>query len=696
MVKKYPLSNKAVKAMIAATIAFTPLATTALVLDANQVEAAHVQDSAHFNSISTFEKYALEVRNDSNIDSEVADALDSLNWTAAVNPVFDTGASAGQKAAVAALLELQTSIYTGTYEKGDLRTFIDDHKQYLGNLPDKDYITYLGVVEKFAYDQISNIADDDVDYTHAIFNSIVNAVKEADHKGIRQHVSDVLVITDPKMKQVVSNIEGHFAANGVTRTELKTAMMFAGAAWLANYGKPHTGGGGGGGTTDPGTGGGEVTPTPGGGVEVDPVIDESGSTVTVTIPSDLQAQIVASLTAQTTEVVIAVPASLDGKPVAVDIPGSLAAAIKGAAPNADLVIQVGDTSYVLPLSQVSLAALTAVLGGDLSKVSLRVTIDQLTNTENTDLLAKMQASLTAPTAASSQTKAAAQGIAQVAPAAKIKVELVSGNKVTEIKTFGDIYVEREFVLTKKPITNQTTGVVVTANGSFTSLPTTFKTEGSKQIALVRALSNSDEVYTVIESNVTFPDVNNGKNWAEKYIEALSSKYIISGSTAGTYKPNDYMTRAQFALLLSRSLGLPSVKYDNRFKDVKGDEWFNVNGALMAAVKSGIVAGKADGTFAPNAHITRAEAAAMIGRALNLKSIKFDSSKLNTAKKLTDFKDAKSIGASTRADVLKVYQAGIMSGASNGTFQPNEFTKRDQMARILGEFLIKANLIENIK
>ncbi|OAH54490.1 hypothetical protein AWH48_07785 [Domibacillus aminovorans] len=682
MVKKYPLSNKAVKAMIAATIAFTPLATTALVFDANQVEAAHVQNSAHFNSISTFEKYALKVRNDSNIDSEVADALDSLNWTAAVNPVFDTGASAGQKAAVAALLELQTSIYTGTYEKGDLRTFIDDHKQYLGNLPDKDYITYLGVVEEFAYDEISNIADDDVDYTHAIFNSIVNAVKEADHKGIRQHVSDVLVITDPKMKQVVSNIDGHFAANGVTRAELKTAMIFAGAAWLANYGKPHSPGGGG--PTDPG-------PGPG------PVIDESGPTVTVTLPSDFQEQIIASLTAQTPKVVITVPANTDGKPVAVDIPGSFAAAIKSAAPNADLVINVGGTSYVLPLSQVSLAALTAVLGGDLSQISLRVTIDPLTDTESKDLLAKMQASVTAPAAASSETKAAAStGIALAAPAAKFKVELVSGNKVTEIKTFGDIYVEREFVLNKTVNKNRATGVAVEADGSFTSLPTTFKTENGKRIAVVRALANSDEVYTVIESNITFPDVDNKKNWAEDYIEALASKYIISGSTAGTYKPNDYMTRAQFALLLSRSLGLPEVAYDNRFKDVKGDEWFNVNGALMAAVKSGIVAGKADGTFAPNAHITRAEAAAMIGRALNLKSIKFDSSKLNTAKKLTDFKDAKSIGASTRADVLKVYQAGIMSGASNGTFQPNEFTKRDQMARILGEFLIKANLIENIK
>lgn len=682
--KKYPFSSKAVKAMIAATVAFTPIATTAIVFDANKVEAAHVQDSAHFTSVTAFEKYALEVRNDSNTSDEVADALDSLNWTAAVNPVFDTSASNEQKAAVAALLELQTSIYTGTYEKGDLRTFIDDHKQYLGNLPDKDYITYLGVVEELVYDEISTIADEDENYTHAIFNSIVNAVKEADHEGIRQHVSDVLVITDVKMKDVVSNIETHFAANDVTRGELKLAMMFAGAAWLSNYGAPHGGGGGGGGTTDPepepGNPGdpGTVTPGTGGNVTVSPEIEENGTQITATIPSDLQTRIIEGIRAQTTEITIQLPDGEPGQTVSLDIPAPLVDAIEAKAPNATIVVVGDGATYYLPVEEIDTAAIAADLGTTVAELSFRVSINPVPSAQAIQITQLLQS----------------RGANVVASIVDITLEAVVGDKVYPIKSLGNVYVERAFGLNKTVNTNRTTGAVLENDGTYRALPTKFKTVNGKQQAVVSSLTNS--IYTVVESDITFPDVNNGKNWAEDYIETLASKYIISGTTAGTYKGDEYMTRAQFAMLLSRALGLPSEKYDNRFKDVKGDEWFNANGALMSAVKHGIIAGKKDGTFAPNDRITRAEAAAMIGRALNLKMIKFDTAKLNKNKKLADFKDAKAIGASTREEVLKVYQAGIMAGTTAGTFQPNEFTKRDQMARILAEFLIKAELMEDIK
>ncbi|OKL37653.1 S-layer homology domain-containing protein [Domibacillus mangrovi] len=697
--KKYPFSNKAAKAMIAATIAFTPVATTAGLFEANKVEAAYVQNTSHFASVKSFETYAKAIKDQAQQDSDVALALSSLDWELALADAFEQGATSKQKEAVAELLGLQASIYAGTYKTDDLQKFITAYKDELGtNLTDTNILAYLQKVEAAVYNEITT-ASFTGNYTYTLFSALANAVRTVDEAGIKANVSSVLVLTDAKLQTVVSNIEGHLAANpyNVSRTQLKNAMIKAGMAWYQLYG--HETGGGGGGTPPPITPPPVVTPppTPKDPVVVAPEIKENDTTVTATIPAALQTQIVANVTAETPKVEITIPARTDDKAVAIDIPGSLAAAIKGAAPKADIVINAGGTRYALPLSQVNLAALAAGLGGDLSQVSLRVTIDQLTSTESADLLVKIQAIKNPPTAASSQTKAAAvaPGIALVAPVVGINVELVSGNNVIEMKTFGDMYVEREFVLNKTVDTNRTTGVVVAADGSFKALPTTFKTEGSQQIAVVSSLTN-DGMITVIESSVTFPDVHGGKNWAEKYIETLASKYIISGTTAGTYKPNDYMTRAQFALLLSRSLGLPSVEYDNRFKDVKGDEWFNVDGALMAAVQSGIVAGKADGTFAPNDRITRAEAAAMIGRALNLNSIKFDSSKLDTTKKLADFKDAKTIGASTREDVLKVYQAGIMAGASNGTFQPNEFTKRDQMARILAEFLIKADLMENIK
>lgn len=700
MVKKYPFSTKAAKAMIAATIAFTPVATTAGIFGADKVEASHVQDQAHFTSVAAFEAYALEVKAASNPDAELVTALDSLDWKAAFAPVFEASATPSQKEAVAALLELQANIYAGTYSQGDLQTFITNNKEELGNLSDLEYVNYLGKVEKANYDAISNIELTE-NYTYSIFNTIVNSVRSTDHAGIKQYVADVLVIDNVKLSQVVTNIEAHLSTNNVTRPELKAAMIKAGTAWLANYGAEHSDGnvgGGGGGTDD--NGGVEGPDDEDGPVVVDPVVVEGTTEIVVTIPETLQTQIVDAAQPETTEVIIEVPVSEDGKPVVLDIPVSLAAALKTAAPNADIVIQSGDVSYVIPVSKINLTALSASLGGSLDGVSLRINLEKLPTQRVNNLQGLIRSQVGAPTsAASSETSAAAvSNVNIVAPAIEVTVELVKNDTVVqELKSFGSVYVNQEFVLDTQVDTNRTTGVSVEADGSFKALPTTFKSEDGKQIAVVKTLANAGDVYTVLESSVTFPDVDGGKNWAEKYIESLSSKFIISGTTAGTYKPDQDMTRSQFAFLLSRALGLPgTTAYDGRFSDVEGDEWFNANGEFMAAVQYGVIAGKTDGTFGADEKVTRAEAAAMIGRAMELGFIEFDKGQLDPSKTLAGFKDAKEIGASTRAEVLKVVQAGIMSGASNGEFNPNDYTKRDQMARILAEFLMKADLMQNIK
>ncbi|RAK20354.1 S-layer family protein [Anoxybacillus vitaminiphilus] len=267
---------------------------------------------------------------------------------------------------------------------------------------------------------------------------------------------------------------------------------------------------------------------------------------------------------------------------------------------------------------------------------------------------------------------------------------VSANGKTEQLTRFSQYVDRELTGDKVFDPNHSVALRLNEDGTFVSLPTLF----NDKTATVKSLTNS--AYTIVENDKTFPDVDNNKNWAEKYIETLASKYIIKGKTNGLYAPQDYMTRAQFTVLLVRALGLPSEQYDGRFKDVKGDEWFNANGELMAAVKHGIIRGKLDGTFAPNEQITRAQAAVMIERTMNLGLLNYDMSQLNPDKKVTDFKDEKQIGTWARTSVEKVYQAGILTGKNDGRFDPNGYLKRDQMAKLLAEFLISAKLMNDIQ
>jgi hypothetical protein len=75
---------------------------------------------------------------------------------------------------------------------------------------------------------------------------------------------------------------------------------------------------------------------------------------------------------------------------------------------------------------------------------------------------------------------------------------------------------------------------------------------------------------------------------------------------------------------------------------------------------------------------------MISRAIDY--INSDLVKLDSDKKLSNFKDSKEIGAASRTHVEKVYQAGYLEGFLDDTFRPSAEANRAQMAKILYNFL----------
>ena len=189
--------------------------------------------------------------------------------------------------------------------------------------------------------------------------------------------------------------------------------------------------------------------------------------------------------------------------------------------------------------------------------------------------------------------------------------------------------------------------------------------------------------TKMPSFKTFDDVNNGASWAEEFIEKLASKGIVNGKSETKYEPNTSMTRGEFAAMISRSLDLTS-KGTAPFKDVPSQMAVNKNGEITAAWEAGIIQGKTKDTFAPNAKITRAEAAAMVSRAMNY--VTFDAGKLKTSKKITAYQDKASIPAWASKDIEKMLQADIMIGDTNGKFNPNNPTTRAEMAKIIVKFM----------
>jgi len=153
--------------------------------------------------------------------------------------------------------------------------------------------------------------------------------------------------------------------------------------------------------------------------------------------------------------------------------------------------------------------------------------------------------------------------------------------------------------------------------------------------------------------------------------------ITKGYTDGTFRPNNYISRQEFAVMLYRYLGLNDADYaaiPSPFADEEKIGGF-AKTAVTALSSMGVINGsEKDGKlyFNPQNLITRAQAAAMIGR---LAEKGYEVSPL-------DFTDSSSIPAYAREHVQVLSAQGVIGGYADGTFRPQRNITRGQMAKIL--------------
>jgi parallel beta-helix repeat protein len=114
--------------------------------------------------------------------------------------------------------------------------------------------------------------------------------------------------------------------------------------------------------------------------------------------------------------------------------------------------------------------------------------------------------------------------------------------------------------------------------------------------------------------VAFKDVP-ANYWAKTYIEALASQNIIAGFPDGTFKPNEPVTRAQFATIITKALTPPAKRTAIQFKDVASNFW--AYAAIQSAYQSQFVSGYPDGTFKPQQQIPRVQALVALANGLGL-------------------------------------------------------------------------------
>lgn len=162
-------------------------------------------------------------------------------------------------------------------------------------------------------------------------------------------------------------------------------------------------------------------------------------------------------------------------------------------------------------------------------------------------------------------------------------------------------------------------------------------------------------------------------WAAQAIDTLVTKGIVDGFPNGTFEPNAPVTRAEFVKMLLLTVGGKPGTGVTSFTDVPVSAWYA--SYVSAAVHSGIVDGTSATTFSPNATLTREQMAVMLARALNL-----------SRTVPLQFNDDSQIAPWALQGVEESVAAGYIGGFPNGSLQPLGPATRAQAAKVLARVL----------
>ena len=131
-------------------------------------------------------------------------------------------------------------------------------------------------------------------------------------------------------------------------------------------------------------------------------------------------------------------------------------------------------------------------------------------------------------------------------------------------------------------------------------------------AILYRVMDADCVKTYETTRCSFSDVVRG-DWFNTYVATLENAGVIADTrTNGKFRPNEAITRAELAAMLAQFADIKSAA--NSFNDVSARHW--ASDEIAVCTKMGWINGYPDGSFRPDATITRAEMMAMINRALD--------------------------------------------------------------------------------
>ncbi len=397
------------------------------------------------------------------------------------------------------------------------------------------------------------------------------------------------------------------------------------------------------------------TPTPGTNPNAAP-----STTLTV---ADLAAKL-SELTSSSNEANFPVGSNSAGAEIV--LPGAELVRLAASNTNAVLSFTSDQASYSLPLKLLNDANLAGQFTGEFAiKVSM--------------------VTASGSAAGDAERAASQSSLTLAAPIMEFRVTAEAEGKAIELNNFGNTYVKRTIALPNGKNTENLTGVLYNpTTGTFSFVPSVFTTEGDQVTASL--MRNGNSYYTVVESIKTFNDING--HWAQASIEELASRLIVDGTGNGAFAASRNVTRAEFAAIATRALGLTAdAGAASGFSDIDQGAWYAE--AVGTAVGAGLMNGYPNGTFKPNAPITRQEMAVVLSKASG-----FAGGTLTSNTSVLDrFSDASDVPAWARESLTELASSGILQGNANGRIAPAQEATRAETAVMLEKLLQRLQFID---
>nr|WP_286672322.1 DUF4838 domain-containing protein [Cohnella hashimotonis] len=175
-------------------------------------------------------------------------------------------------------------------------------------------------------------------------------------------------------------------------------------------------------------------------------------------------------------------------------------------------------------------------------------------------------------------------------------------------------------------------------------------------------SDSEQAGTIVENH-----------WAKEVLNKWIMLGLLQGDQDQNYRPDQPITRAEFAALIDRVFNLPeALASTNPFADVSNEAWYAKD--IIKLYSAGMIKGTSADQFEPNKPIARQDAAVIVARAFQVKAVENQTN--------GSFSDASSISSYALAEVMALKAKGYVKGNGNNQFKPKQSTTRAEVVQMI--------------